>query len=960
MLSFKKGETYLKTVIIAVLSVILGVTSALAAENGIITGKAVDANTGEPMIGARVSVQEIGKGAITKVEGDYRIANIKPGIYTVRITYVGYAPIKIKNVVVKPGEVKKLNAVMQEKGVLKDEVVVTAQSIKTAEAALLRERQKSESVSDAIGAEMISQTGSGNAAEAIEKITGATTSGGKYVYIRGLGDRYCSAQLNGANLPTSDPDKKAVHFDLFPSGLIENITAVKTATPDKPGDFTGGAVNIKTKSFPEKFTSKLSFSSSINAQTTGENILSYGGGETDWMGMDDGSRSIPSVVKNNEIPTVSQSRSKRDEEATANAMLLDKQSRAFNDIYAPSTMTAPINSNLSLSVGDRVSVFGESFGYLASFSYSRKFSNFSGGKIGKYTRQGSSSEELMIDYYGTMQKSAMEASWSAMGNFAYDIDLNNQISLNLMYNQNGETSAAYQDGYKEYYQKDTERRVLDFVQRSISSVQMKGSHNFASLLGMKADWQISYNQTAQDQPDYRTFDNEYTVDTLGDGSLQRSYTLNKNDNNALPSRYFRDLNEDLNEAKLDLEVPLGEAFDSKFKFKTGLLYNEKNRDFAEQRYVFRQDGDDMEYTGNPNQFMEDSTGIREWKSQNFYYFGNYLEDRTQAAGSYTSWQKIFASYGMVDFYLFDKLRLVGGVRYETTDLLSESEDPNRPKGEISSQDWLPSVNLTYHILPNMNFRLAYGKTIARPTFREMAPYDSYMPIERRTFIGNDTLKRTVVNNYDARWEWFTNPGEIFSVGAFYKDFRNPIELAIINRNQNVQPINVKEATLYGAEFEFRKKLDFVSFLSNFQAGFNLTLVESEVTLPDFEYDLRKSYDSSASSTRDLQGQSPFVVNFDLAYSNQDLGTNASVHYYVFGKRLSEVGFGCPDYYEHPSPELNFVLNQRIFDGFKLKLGVDNVLDSRYYKAVEFNGKEYISKEYKIGRAYSLSVSYDID
>ncbi|MFH1051997.1 MAG: TonB-dependent receptor [bacterium] len=935
----------------------LMINNSISAENGIISGTVVDATTGEPMIGARIMIKGTNYGNLTKVKGDFRISNINPGNYTVVVSYVGYNTTELPNIRLEPGQIKNLEIVIKENGVLKDEIIVTADAILETGAALLKERQKAGSVSDAISAEEISRGGSGDAADAIKKVTGATTVGGKHVYIRGLGDRYSSTQLNGANLPSADPDKKSVHLDLFPAGMIENITTIKTATPDRPGDFTGGTVNISTKSFPERLKASISMTTAMNTQTTGSSILGYTGSSTDWLAMDDGSRSIPDIILNNKIPAVTEARSKTKPESIEKAKLLDKQSKAFNPTFAPANKIASIDQNFSATLGNQHILLDNPFGYFASFSYGRKFSSFNNGTIATYSQPGSDSRELEAEYKGKLTESTDEVAWGGMMNISYNLDENNRTTFNYIYNRNSESEAQFQDGWTRYYNSDRQTRALNFIERSISSYQLEGLHNFASFGGMKLDWLVSLSNNKQNQPDYRTFDNEYIKNE--DGSI--TYLLNKNDNNALPSRYYRDLSEDLTGIGFNIEIPIKNIFDNQFKFKTGFLFDDKSRTFEERRYVYRQDGDDLIFNGDVNEFMSDSTGIRDWKSSgNFNYFGNYIEDRTQASGSYKGTQEIYAGYGMIDWYVFESFRIVGGFRYETTELHTISNDSSRPVGSISEEDLLPSLNLTYILSKNMNLRMAYGKTLARPTFREIAPYDSYLPIEHKTLLGNADLKRTLIDNYDIRWEWFTNPGEIVSAGVFYKDFTNPIELAIVNYNNNVMPKNVDKAFLYGAEIEFRKNLDFMDLLKNFYFGMNLTLVHSQVDLSELEMKTRIQYDSNASTTRELQGQSPYVVNLDVAYVNAEWGTDASVYFNVFGKRLSEVGFGTPDYYEFPKPELNFVISQIVFENIKLKFSAKNILDSKYYKASTYKGVDYISEQYILGRTFSFSVGYIFD
>jgi TonB-dependent receptor len=951
------------------LMILLGVVfintnhKAMAQETGVISGEVVDQRTGDPLVGLRVVLKGHAMGAVTSVDGTYRINKVPVGTHTLQFSYVGYAKLEVANVEVKPGDIAKVDVTMAEQDITTDEVVVVAKKLQNTEAALLKERQKAQSVSDAISAEDISRGGAGDAAEAIKKVTGATTVGGKHVYIRGLGERYSSTQLNGANLPSADPDKKSVHLDLFPSDMIENITTIKTATPDRPGDFTGGTVDIRTKSFPEKFHANISLSGDYNTNTTGSEMLSYTGSATDWLGYDDGKRSIPSILKNQNIPSKVDANRINNPDGTVNekAILLDQQSKAFDRVFAPSNRNAPANMGLGISVGNQFQLFDNPFGFHASLSYGRKYSSYDNGKIGLWSQAGSGSTELTREYLGDTKSGNDEVAWGGMANLAYEFSPYNRVSFTTVFNQNGNLESVYQDAYDTYYMKYRETRVLNYVERSLNSYQVSGEHKLTFFLGSTFEWNLSYSANSQNEPYYRTFDNEYYFD---DVSNERRYTMPRSDNNAYPSIYYRDLTEDLMGFSTNLEIPFKEILNMNFNVKTGFLIDKKSRDFVESRYIYEYGTEDVSYLydGNPNEFMQNYTGIIDQNTNfNRNIIGMYLQDRTQSRGTYTGEQDIMATYLMFDWHIFDDFRIVIGARYETTNMVTTSADTTVDQGKIDEQDLLPSVNLTYMLSDKMNLRFAYGKTIARPTFREIAPFRIYLPIEHRTFNGNNTLQRTVIDNIDLRWEWFTNPGEIISFGGFYKQFKNPIEIAIISANSEIKPVNVDEATLYGLELEFRKNLgELTNILNGFHFGSNLTLVYSEVRLPDLEYETRKAYDPSTSRTRELQGQSPYIVNFDLSYVEYESGWDANLHFNVFGKRLMEVGDGTPDYYQHPKPDLSFVLSKKFFDAFKVKLSAKNILDSKYYIASKFNSVDYVQMEYTLGRSFSIGFSYSID
>ena len=335
-----------------------------AQTTGKISGKVVDAEFGEGVVGANIMVDGTMLGAAADIDGNYLINAIPAGEYSVSFSSIGYAKSTVTNVIVRASEITNIDVILKTEAFETEEVVVTAKMLSNTEASLLAKRQKSIAVSDAISAEQISRSGSGDAASAMQKVTGASVIDGKYVYVRGLGERYSATSLNGAELPSADPDKKSFQLDLFPSSLLDNINTVKTFTPDKPGTFTGGLVDITMKTFPEKFEFQFSGSASYNSQVTGnDNFFLPNGGGTDWLGFDDGTRAIPSLLSdpNVEIPSYSSIRTKEE------ALQLDAMSKSFNSYMAPVAATAPMNQGLSMSFGDNYLWGDNGIGYLGSF-----------------------------------------------------------------------------------------------------------------------------------------------------------------------------------------------------------------------------------------------------------------------------------------------------------------------------------------------------------------------------------------------------------------------------------------------------------------------------------------------------------------------------------------------------------------------------------------------------------------
>ncbi|MCB2205428.1 TonB-dependent receptor [bacterium] len=942
---------------------ILFATSVSAQNTGKVRGTLVDAANGEGLIGANIIIEGMSLGAAADIYGNFTIEPVPPGTYTIHASMIGYAKKTVTGVVVKAGETTKLEMTLAPEAFEMQEVVVEAKLLTNNEAGLLKDRQKAASISDAISAEDISRSGSGDAAAAMNKVTGASTVDGKYIYIRGLGERYTSTQLNGAEVPSADPNRRAVQLDLFPASFLENLVTTKTFTPDKPGNYTGGSVNISTKSFPDKLTLSLSSSTSWNSQTTGSgSFLTYAGGATDWLGFDDGTRAIPDALQdpNVEIPDLSFAFT--DEEK---AMQLDSYSKSFNSTMAPTRTTAPVNQSYALSFGNQYDVLGQAFGFLGSLTYSRQYSQYTNGEVGRYQLTGhvDDVDELTNDYMFTDQKGNDEVLWGGLLNMSYKLGQAHEMGFNVIYNRSADNTARYLSGS---FPRDLtgnatyETRNLHYVERELQTYQLRGKHHFDALGGLNVEWIGSMSSNAQDEPDVRYFTDNYTIRERN-GVTDTIYTIRPSIY-PIPSRYYRNLVEDNNSFNIDMDMPFQQWNGLAAKVKFGGAYLNKERTFTERRFDFGQDA--IRYDGDAADFFNPANvGILpDQSTEQFFRFGNYVIDATSLSNNYGGTQDIYAGYMMIDLPIFNDFRLIGGARYETTKMDVASMDTSLTRGQLDNQDLLPSVNLLYNVSERMNLRAAYGKTLARPTFRELAPYASFNFVNDFTFIGNADLERTLIDNYDLRWEWFVRPGEILAVSGFYKSFSNPIERVIKNVNGEIEYQNVSEARVYGIEFEFRKRLDEIAdFLNYFYIGTNFTWTKSVVDISQDELDVIRAVNPYADGTRELQGQSPYLFNVNLAYQNYDQGTSVSLFYNVFGERLSAVALGgTPNVYEQPRAMLDFIASQRLFWGFTAKFSAKNLLDEAVRHVHHFEGTDYVYSSFNTGRNFSFGISYTFE
>jgi len=962
MKSLLSSGGFRKKIGLRLLLFVLIFTSTLFAQGtGTLSGKIVDNEFGEGLIGANVLIIGTSIGAATDFEGKYEIKGIPAGIYSIRFSSVGFAKKTVTNVEIKENQITKIDITLSTEAFETKEVVVTAKAATNTEASLLVKRQKAMAVSDAISAEAISRSGSGNAAAAMKKVTGASVVGGKYVYVRGLGERYSATTLNGAELPSADPDKKSFQLDLFPSSLLENINTVKTFTPDKPGTFTGGLVDVTMKSFPEKFHMSFSTSTSMNSQVTGsKDFILPNQGSTDWLGMDDGTRELPSIVKDPKIVIPSYTSVKNMDEAK----YLDKISKAFNTVMAPQSASAPVNQGMSFSVGNNLSVGEGTIGYFGSLTWNQNYSFYNDGKLGRWNLVGPLKEVEGLDKQSLFAdtKGTREVNWGTVANIAYKHNSIGQLKASYIRTQSGESSARYINGFWKDIANENDKnaavyetRVLTWKERALNTFQFEGEHRLSFLFDSKFDWKASFSNNKQDEPDQRYFSNHYAWNERDKKFIYQSPASLY----SRPIRYFRNLEETNNNYQMNLQIPFAQWAGLSSRIKIGGGYTKIDRDYKQRRFEYIQDEVSYrDFNGNTNAYFK-AVGLLN-PNGSYRSFGHVISESKSLKNNFTGMQETIAAYAMIDLPVSRDLRLIGGVRMEKTLMEGISGDPGQPKGKIDNTDWLPSVNFVYQLSENMNFRVAYSNTIARPTFRELAPYTSFEFIGDFLFEGNSKLKRTLIKNYDVRYEWFMNPGEIFAVSGFYKDFTDPIEKFIDSRVANgiISVQNVEKANIYGIELEFRKNLSkYGSWLRGLSFGTNFTYVKSEVDIPKTELNYIKVSDPDASSKREFQGQSPYLFNINLNYENNDVALFAGVYYNVFGDRLSIVTMGAnPDVYERGYGSLDLKITKEFIDLFKISLSAKNLLNPEIKHTQELKGKEFVYQSYKKGISFGVSLS----
>lgn len=951
-----------KTIFLTLLIMLVFVQFSVAQQMGKISGTIIDSETGDPIVGANIFLEETTLGASSDLDGNFVILRVPEGQYSLVVSVIGYTDVRVNKLTIKSGQTKKLDIALKPEILSATEVIeVTARALTNTEASLLKLRQKSVSVSDAISAELIEKNKSSNAADAMKYVTGASVVGNKYVLVRGLGERYSLTQLNGVELPTSDPNKRSFNFDLIPAAIIKNIVTIKTFTPDQPGNFSGGIVNLGTKSYPDNLLIQFSNSISYNVHTTfNDNFLSSSLSETDWLGMDDGLRSLPKQLKDPTLVIPSEIEAERNPEK---AKLLNDLTKAFNPELSALTRRAPLNQSYSFALGNQINLANRPFGYLLSLSYKRNATYYENGEVGRWKLTGNvENNDELTNLISLKDKKGTENVYlGGVLNLSFKPHPYHQLQSNLVVSQSGQNEARYLVGrWPEQFLDNPnaffETRVIHYTQRNLQSYQLKGESVFPKFTDLKIDWKGQLGFSSQDEPDAR-----YFSDNFAHRKFQGRDTVIYSISPSIyprPARYFRKLNETKRNFDLKFSFPLRFSNQFKAKFMLGGYYQEKSRTFRENLFEYYQ-GRSIRYQGDPNTFFSfENAGIIDTVNNKFL-IGNYIKKSLNAlGGDYDGEEFIRAAFCRIDLPLTKNLKVTTGVRFEQTDMTVFDSDT---AGYLKTNDWLPSLNINYSLTQNTNLRLSYGHTLARPNFREKAPYASYTFMNDAIFQGNPNLKHSKIDNYDFRWEWFTAPNEIVAFSAFYKYLRNPIERVInllyTSEGAIITYENVNYARVYGIEFEVRQNLGkFHRLLKNFSLGTNLSLMNSQVKIPDEEYKLIKELNPNAKDTRPLQGQSPYLINVHLDYTHPNWGTNVNVFFNVFGKRLAEVSLGgTPDVYEKPQPMLDISLSQPLISNLILSAQVENLMNTSYKLYQHYKGKDYTRQYYSIGRTISIGI-----
>ena len=920
-----------------------GITCALA--SGSLSGTVKESGSQEVISGATVVIEGSRWGSLTDDDGYYQIDNLPAGNYTLVINYIGFETKKIEGVEVSEGQTVTKDITIGGSDNVIQEFVIKKNKVKNTESAVINMQIKSNVALDGIGSQEFAKHNASNAAKAAQRITGVSVEDGKYVYVRGLSDRYSKTTLNGCEIPGLDPERNVVQMDIFPTTMIQNMLVYKAFAPNlKP--FTGGLVDVQTNDFPEKRSFRFTTSFTANSLSAfNDNFLTYKGGTLDWAAIDDGSRDF--AVAPNSIVLYPLNRTE-----------LDETTSKFNRDMDVGRTTSFMDQSYSLAFGNTKQVLGRDFGYGFGLGYKTALTAYSNGERGVYTLPDPNAKVLVTQQKYNEQMGKSNVLINMMFNAGYRVSSRATVAYLFSHVRSSSKAAYYRDGVKPADDEGLiiQNREQGFKERAVTINQLKGNYEFKrksdDFDAAKIDWISSFIFSQQKEPGLNFFTNSYYPDA------QVKYELNPSIYR-VPSTYNRAMGEFNfdNQIHYSSHVKLGQV---ETKFKSGMSFVYKQREFGEKKVDFWSQV--QYYNGDVNEYMSDGNIGRNnpnYNSETNQYYGLYVQDGTDKRNSYDGTQSIGAAYAMGDFQFGSRLTLSTGLRFERTDMHVQSKDKSVEPGTLINNDLLPALNLTFKAMKDMNFRLGLSRTLSRPSFREIAPFAAFSPVAP-TLVGNPELERSLIDNYDIKWEYSRHRGDLITVSAFYKTFYNPIEMVDnpVAVNPEISYQNVDRASVYGFETGLKQSLKFIPALKSFQLGINYTYIRSEVNIDPEELKLIRALIPDHSDTRTLFGQSPYIFNGTISYNDTARDIRSAISYNVSGKKVALVTKGgTPDIYEMPFHSLNFNLMKTFNDKFQVKLSINNILGSKVQQLYLFNDQEYPFMVYEPGRSFGFSFSY---
>jgi outer membrane receptor protein involved in Fe transport len=897
---------------------------------GLLRGVVLDEKEGRPLAGARVFVRGRPGEARTGPDGRFSIP-LPPGAHAVSVVHPERASRSLEGVVVPEGGAADLEVRLAPAAVELPYEQVRGYRIEGGLVSTLEERREERGVVDIIGREQIGKSGDSDAAQALRRVTGLTVVGGRYVYVRGMGERYSSTLLDGTLLPSPEPERRVVPLDLFPVDVIESVSIRKTYSPEVPGDFGGGAVLLRTRQPPDRFVAGASLSLGYNDETSLRSGSAYEGGGTDLLGFDDGTRALPSVV---EAAARGQPITLRDPVSGQGytPAELERLGEAMPRTWSVERERTPPDASFSLTLGDRWDP-GVPLGALLSVVYSNQ-----------HRTRDREVRQLTLGSRGELTPTYDYRARSTVHTVDAGVILSPRVepapghsleATSLLVRTTSDRAEVYEG---EYTDQDTVIRVseLEWVEQMLLSEQVRGRHDLP--LGLELLWRYAFARASRSQPDARR--TRYDRDP-GSGLFLLSDRPEGN------QRLYNELVDRTHDAGATLALPI-ELSSGTLRPSAGGSILLRDRESETRRFRFLHAGP---RSRDPAVLSQAAEGV--FSPPNIGPDGFQLAEITRATDSYEASQTLLAAFADVLVPIAPGWELSAGARVErssqevtTYNLFDRGRGAVR--ADLSTTDVLPAAALAWRFLPDMQLRAGYGRTVSRPDFRELsqAPFDQV--VGAGVFVGNPDLERATIDHVDLRWEWYPAADETVSAGLFWKRLTDPIETVILGgANPTTTLANAKSGENVGLEVDARKSLGFIDeSLRPFYASGNLALILSEVEI--------SNPGVATERERPLQGQSPFVVNVALGYDDPVERIDVALLYNVSGERIRGIGtFGVPDVYEQPFHQLDLAASWGFAERWTLRLRVQNLLDD----AVELTQEGEVVERYRPGRTVTLGVGW---
>lgn len=921
----------MRRVLLAVLAAFTLSANALPAQQatpttGRIVGRVIDAASGSGL--AAVGIQVVGTtlGAQSGVDGRFTIAGVPAGTVTLTVRRIGYAPKTVTGIFLEAGKTVEQDVTLAEASLQIAAQVVTASAERGSVNEALDAQKNSVNVVSSVTAEQIAKSPDGDAAAAVGRVSGVSVQDGKYVFVRGLGDRYTQTSLNGARIPSPEPEKKQVPLDLFPTGLLQTITTIKTFTPDQPGDFSGATVDIQTREFPARRTWALSSSTGGSDAVVGRFLPMQGRVGGDLLAAGAGNRALPGFIQGfgnfaTSAPT----------QGDFNRMVGD-----FRNSWSPRGGEGGLNGSTSLSVGGNDAVFGKNVGYLVSGTYSYAQEAKVDQVRALALAQSGATPSTVDRFEGQTGRSTV--LWGGLANLSTLLGDRTRLALNNTYNRTMDSEGRQERGVSENLGIPLVITRQKYVERSVFSSQLLLQSDVTA--NQKLEVAFTTTGVSRDEPDRSEFVQGVFTDA-GTGMTTTQWLSSSNEGAV---RTFSDLGENAYEMRGHYRVQFGEI-GRQLALKVGGL----------GRYG-RREANSTAYSINASGLTEAERQLRPELLFDGRYTGSsdavWRVNAIGVGGAYTANDYLSAGFAMVEKDFGPRWQLITGARVEYSDVLVQAEPTigARTSTNPTFLDVLPALAVTFRPSERTNIRASASQTVSRPEYRELAPIQYREVIGFDNVIGNPNLQRALIQNYDLRWEFYPAAGEVVSVAVFAKRFTNPIERVYIGSSGTriITFVNAEGADNYGLELEARKGLDFIALaLANFSVSANATVMGSDIRIA-------RNSGSVTNANRAMVGQAPYMFNTGLTWSSPMGTTSASLLYNVVGERITEAGeIPLPDVKELERHIVDFSLRLPLGERVTARLDARNLLDAPY----RILQGPVTRESYRVGRSFSVGLSW---